>query len=102
MEHVLEKRFPLNSEDYKLYEEVGEGVSASVYRALCVPLNEIVAIKVLDLEKCNNDLVCRLHIVFIFYSTSPFHLNGACLYSMTCEVIKRMISIIIIHYIVWC
>lgn len=58
MEHVLEKRFPLSAEDYKLYEEVGEGVSASVYRALCVPLNEIVAIKVLDLEKCNNDLVC--------------------------------------------
>lgn len=57
MEHVLEKKFPLNAKDYKLYEEVGEGVSATVYRALCVPLNEIVAIKVLDLEKCNNDLV---------------------------------------------
>ena len=89
MEHVLEKRFPLNAEDYTLYEEVGEGVSASVYRALCVPLNEIVAIKVLDLEKCNNDLVCRLYIVSIFYSTSPFHLNGACLDSMTCEIIKK-------------
>ncbi|KAI3748085.1 hypothetical protein L6452_10944 [Arctium lappa] len=50
------KKFPVNAKDYKLYEEVGEGVSASVYRALCVPLNEIVAIKVLDLEKCNNDL----------------------------------------------
>ncbi|XP_071738985.1 serine/threonine-protein kinase BLUS1 [Rutidosis leptorrhynchoides] len=50
------KKFPLNANDYKLYEEVGEGVSASVYRALCVPLNEIVAIKVLDLEKCNNDM----------------------------------------------
>jgi serine/threonine-protein kinase OSR1/STK39 len=57
MEHVSEKRFPLNAKDYKLYEEVGEGVSATVYRALCVPLNEIIAIKVLDLEKCNNDLV---------------------------------------------
>ncbi|XP_028771226.1 serine/threonine-protein kinase BLUS1 isoform X2 [Neltuma alba] len=56
MEHVSEKRFPLNAKDYKLYEEVGEGVSATVYRALCVPLNKIVAIKVLDLEKCNNDL----------------------------------------------
>lgn len=53
-----DKRFPLDAKEYKLYEEVGEGVSASVYRALCVPLNEIVAIKVLDLEKCNNDLVC--------------------------------------------
>ncbi|RVX08685.1 Serine/threonine-protein kinase fray2 [Vitis vinifera] len=54
MEH--EKKFPLDAKDYKLYEEVGEGVSATVYRALCIPLNEIVAIKVLDLEKCNNDL----------------------------------------------
>lgn len=52
-----EKRFPLNAQDYILYEEVGEGVSATVYRALCVPFDEIVAIKVLDLEKCNNDLV---------------------------------------------
>ncbi|KAI7749222.1 hypothetical protein M8C21_002828 [Ambrosia artemisiifolia] len=53
---VPKQKFPVNAEDYKLYEEVGEGVSASVYRALCVPLNVIVAIKVLDLEKCNNDL----------------------------------------------
>ncbi|KAH7658725.1 Non-specific serine/threonine protein kinase protein [Dioscorea alata] len=56
MEHEVQKRFPANPKEYKLYEEVGEGVSATVYRALCVPLNEIVAIKVLDLEKCNNDL----------------------------------------------
>ncbi|KAI3665959.1 hypothetical protein L6452_44594 [Arctium lappa] len=53
---VPKHKFPVNAEDYKLYEEVGEGVSASVHRALCVPLNKIVAIKVLDLEKCNNDL----------------------------------------------
>ncbi|KAB1200777.1 Serine/threonine-protein kinase fray2 [Morella rubra] len=46
-------------EDYKLYEEVGEGGSAKVYRALCVPFNEIVAVKVFDLEKCKNDLSPR-------------------------------------------
>ncbi|XP_074370955.1 uncharacterized protein LOC141712070 isoform X1 [Apium graveolens] len=51
-----ERRFPINAQDYILYEEVGDGVSATVYRALCVPFDEIVAIKVLDLEKCNNDL----------------------------------------------
>ncbi|XXG65565.1 hypothetical protein AAC387_Pa05g3233 [Persea americana] len=56
MAHASEKKFPVSSKDYKLYEEVGEGVSATVYRALCIPLDEIVAIKVLDLEKCNNDL----------------------------------------------
>ena len=60
MAHASEKKFPVSSKDYKLYEEVGEGVSATVYRALCIPLDEIVAIKVLDLEKCNNDLVCWL------------------------------------------
>ncbi|KAL1077453.1 hypothetical protein V6Z11_D10G095900 [Gossypium hirsutum] len=61
MEHPLEKRYPVSAQDYKLYEEVGDGVSATVFRALCIPLNEIVAIKVLDLEKCNNDLdgICR-------------------------------------------
>lgn len=60
MEHGLEKRFPTDPKDYKLYEEVGEGVSATVYRALCIPLNQIVGIKVLDLEKRSNDLVCSL------------------------------------------
>ncbi|XP_030530883.1 STE20-like serine/threonine-protein kinase isoform X3 [Rhodamnia argentea] len=56
MEPALEKKYPVNAKDYKLYEEVGEGVSATVYRALCIPFNEIVAVKVLDLERCNNDL----------------------------------------------
>ncbi|KAJ1259388.1 hypothetical protein BS78_10G150900 [Paspalum vaginatum] len=57
MEHaLLSQRFPTDANEYKLYEEIGEGVSATVYRALCVPLDIMVAIKVLDLEKCNNDL----------------------------------------------
>lgn len=57
MEHaLLSRRFPTDANEYKLYEEIGEGVSATVYRALCVPLDIMVAIKVLDLEKCNNDL----------------------------------------------
>ncbi|CAA7031378.1 unnamed protein product [Microthlaspi erraticum] len=56
MESGSEKKFPLNAKDYKLCEEIGDGVSATVHRALCIPLNEVVAIKVLDLEKCNNDL----------------------------------------------
>jgi len=59
MEHALiSRRFPTDPNEYKLYEEIGEGVSATVYRALCIPVDILVAIKVLDLEKCNNDLVC--------------------------------------------
>ncbi|KAM0913224.1 hypothetical protein ACQ4PT_012288 [Festuca glaucescens] len=57
MEHAPPNRgFPTDPKEYKLYEEVGEGVSATVFRALCVPLNTFVAIKVLDLEKCSSDL----------------------------------------------
>ncbi|KAE8021536.1 hypothetical protein FH972_007419 [Carpinus fangiana] len=103
MEYVPEKKFPVNAKDYKLYEEVGEGVSASVYRALCVPLNEIVAIKVLDLEKCNNDLdgirrevqtmtlidhpnVLRAHCSFTtshsLWVVMPYMAGGSCLHIM--------------------
>lgn len=64
MAQASDKKFPLSAKDYKLYEEVGEGVSATVYRALCIPLDEVVAIKVLDLEKCNSDLVCNFLLLF--------------------------------------
>ncbi|XP_065876901.1 uncharacterized protein [Euphorbia lathyris] len=103
MDHISEKRFPVNAKDYKLYEEVGEGVSATVYRALCIPLNEIVAIKVLDLERCNNDLdgirrevqamtlmdhpnVLRAHCSFTaghsLWVVMPYMAGGSCLHIM--------------------
>ena len=40
------KKYPIGAEHYDLYEEIGHGVSASVHRALCIPFNEIVAIKI--------------------------------------------------------
>ncbi|KAL6325373.1 hypothetical protein AAG906_023218 [Vitis piasezkii] len=104
MEH--EKKFPLDAKDYKLYEEVGEGVSATVYRALCIPLNEIVAIKVLDLEKCNNDLdgirrevqtmslidhpnLLQAHCSFTsghtLWVVMPYMAGGSCLHIMKSE-----------------
>ncbi|KAK0591290.1 hypothetical protein LWI29_038016 [Acer saccharum] len=103
MEHISEKRFPCNAKDYRLYEEVGEGVSATVYRALCIPLNEIVAIKALDLEKCNNDFdgirrevqtmilidhpnVLRAHCSFTadhsLWVVMPYMAGGSCLHIM--------------------
>ena len=57
MARMLEKKYPVDCKNYKLHEEIGEGVSVTVYRALCIPFNEIVAVKVLDLEKCGYDLV---------------------------------------------
>ncbi|XP_060191324.1 serine/threonine-protein kinase BLUS1 [Lycium barbarum] len=103
MEQLSEKKFPVNAKDYKLYEEVGDGVSATVYRALCIPLDEVVAIKVLDLEKCNNDLdgirrevqtmilidhpnVLRAHCSFTaghsLWVVMPFMAGGSCLHIM--------------------
>ena len=51
------RSYPLVASEYKLFEEVGQGVSATVYRAHCLTYNEVVAIKSLDLEKCNSNLV---------------------------------------------
>lgn len=103
MAHHFERRFPANPKDYKLYEEVGEGVSATVYRAICIPLNETVAIKVLDLEKCNNDLdgirrevqtmtlinhpnLLRAHCSFTadhsLWVVMPYMAGGSCLHIM--------------------
>jgi serine/threonine protein kinase len=65
---VLNRRLPADSNEYKLYEEIGEGVSATVYRALCVPLDVVVAIKVLDLEKCSNDLVSYVPYQVYFFT----------------------------------
>ncbi|WCJ26630.1 Protein kinase superfamily protein [Euphorbia peplus] len=51
-----QKSFSVNSNDYKLLEEIGYGASATVFRAIYLPSNEIVAVKCLDLDRCNSNL----------------------------------------------
>jgi len=63
------RRYPIHVDDYELYEEIGQGVSAIVYRALCKPLDEVVAVKVLDFERTNSDLV----------RATPFYFHFICL-----------------------
>lgn len=41
---------------YELLEQIGDGGTATVHRALYLPFNQIVAVKCLDLERCNNNL----------------------------------------------
>ncbi|KAF6136211.1 hypothetical protein GIB67_036891, partial [Kingdonia uniflora] len=48
--------FSTNPSDYKLLEEVGYGGSATVHRAIYLPSNEVIAVKCLDLDRCNNNL----------------------------------------------
>ncbi|XP_024972086.1 serine/threonine-protein kinase OSR1-like [Cynara cardunculus var. scolymus] len=95
------KKYPVGAEHYVLYEEIGQGVSASVFRALCIPSNEIVAIKVLDFERGNSDLnnisreaqtmilvdhpnVLKSHCSFVndhnLWVVMPFMPGGSCLH----------------------
>ncbi|KAE8707972.1 hypothetical protein F3Y22_tig00110365pilonHSYRG00105 [Hibiscus syriacus] len=66
------KKYPIGPEHYTLYEEVGQGVSASVYRALCIPLNDVVPTKILDFERENCDLcwfiLTALHILLVDFA----------------------------------
>ncbi|CAA6670271.1 unnamed protein product [Spirodela intermedia] len=95
------RKYPIHAEEYELYEEVGQGVSACVYKARCIPLNEIVAIKVIDFEKHNSDLrnisreaqtltlvdhpnVLNAHCSFVndhtLWIVMPYMAGGSCLH----------------------
>ncbi|XP_060205314.1 uncharacterized protein LOC132633106 isoform X2 [Lycium barbarum] len=95
------KKYPIGPEHYTLFEEVGQGVSASVHRALCIPINEVVAIKILDFERDNSDLnnisreaqtmvlvdhpnVLKSHCSFVsdhnLWVIMPYMAGGSCLH----------------------
>ncbi|CAN0862630.1 Serine/threonine-protein kinase fray2 [Linum grandiflorum] len=95
------KKYPIGPENYLLYEEIGQGVSATVRRALCVPFDEVVAIKILDFERENVDLanisrevqtmilvdhpnVLKSHCSFVsdhnLWVVMPFMAGGSCLH----------------------
>ncbi|KAL4559846.1 hypothetical protein LXL04_031992 [Taraxacum kok-saghyz] len=95
------KKYPVGAQHYELYEEIGQGVSASVFRARCIPNKEIVAVKVLDFERSNSDLnnisreaqtmilvdhpnVLKSHCSFVndhnLWVVMPFMPGGSCLH----------------------
>ncbi|XVF74199.1 hypothetical protein PTKIN_Ptkin13bG0091100 [Pterospermum kingtungense] len=95
------KKYPIGPEYYTLHEEIGQGVSASVHRAVCIPFNEVVAIKILDFERDNCDLnnisreaqtmilvdhpnVLKSHCSFVsdhnLWVVMPYMAGGSCLH----------------------
>ncbi|KAJ7528478.1 hypothetical protein O6H91_15G005200 [Diphasiastrum complanatum] len=97
------KSYPLVSTDYELLEEVGQGVSAIVYRAICTPFKEVVAIKSLDMERCNSSLddirreaqtmslidhpnvvkaYCSFMVGQFLWVVMPYMAGGSCLHIM--------------------
>jgi len=53
-----EVKYPLGAESYRLLCKIGSGVSAVVYKAVCLPLGSsaVVAIKAIDLERSRANL----------------------------------------------
>ncbi|KAI3469126.1 hypothetical protein Pfo_025789 [Paulownia fortunei] len=97
------KNYSVNPNDYKLLEEVGYGASATVYRAMYLPSNEVVAVKCLDLDRCNSNLddirreaqtmilidhpnVIKAYCSFVvncnLWVVMPFMAEGSCLHLM--------------------
>ncbi|KNA14090.1 hypothetical protein SOVF_110880 [Spinacia oleracea] len=97
------RSYTVNSNDYKLLEEIGFGASATVFRAIYIPYNEVVAIKCLDLDRCNSNLddirreaqmmslidhpnVVRAFCSFVvdrnLWVVMPFMAEGSCLHLM--------------------
>ncbi|KAK6162227.1 hypothetical protein DH2020_002068 [Rehmannia glutinosa] len=97
------RNYSVNPNDYKLLEEVGYGASATVYRAMYLPSNEVVAVKCLDLDRCNSNLddirreaqlmtlidhpnVIKAHCSFVvdcnLWVVMPFMAEGSCLHLM--------------------
>jgi serine/threonine protein kinase len=98
-----QRGFSMNPKDYKLMEEIGHGASAVVYRAIYLPTNEVVAIKCLDLDRCNSNLddirresqtmslidhpnviksFCSFSVDHSLWVVMPFMAQGSCLHLM--------------------
>ncbi|XP_042427167.1 STE20/SPS1-related proline-alanine-rich protein kinase-like isoform X2 [Zingiber officinale] len=99
----VKRSYSASPNDYKLLEEVGYGASATVYRAIYLPSNEFVAVKRLDLDRCNSNLddirreaqtmslidhpnVIRAYCSFVveqyLWVVMPFMAGGSCLHLM--------------------
>eukprot|EP01136_Pigoraptor_vietnamica_P001323 Opistho-1_new@27789 len=54
--HRTALEFSNNKDDYELLDPIGKGATACVYAALFKPLNEKVAVKVIDLERYGGNI----------------------------------------------
>ncbi|XP_049376337.1 uncharacterized protein LOC125841280 isoform X2 [Solanum stenotomum] len=97
------RNYSANPNDYKLLEEIGYGASATVYRAIYLPYNEVIAVKCLDLDRCNSNLddirreaqtmslidhpnviksFCSFVVENYLWVVMPFMAEGSCLHLM--------------------
>ncbi|EOY23910.1 Serine/threonine-protein kinase fray2 isoform 2 [Theobroma cacao] len=98
-----QRSYSANPSDYRLLEEVGYGASATVYRAIYLPFNDVVAVKCLDLDRCSSNLddirreaqtmslidhpnviraLCSFVVDRNLWVVMPFMSEGSCLHLM--------------------
>ncbi|CAL9780910.1 unnamed protein product, partial [Musa acuminata subsp. burmannicoides] len=99
----VRRSYSASSDDYGLLEEVGYGASATVFRAIYLPTKEIVAVKRLDLDRCNSNFddirreaqtmslidhpnliraYCSFVVERFLWVVMPFMDEGSCLHLM--------------------
>jgi hypothetical protein len=63
------REFPIRPADYELLEPIGDGGTAIVHRARCLPLDgEVVAVKIMNMsQRTESDVVC-MYAVFQYHS----------------------------------
>ncbi|KAK4856104.1 hypothetical protein QYF36_014107 [Acer negundo] len=81
-------QYPLDSNSYKILDEIGVGVSAIVYKAACVPMNStVVAIKAIDLDQSRADLdIIRRESKTMLLLSHPNILNAHCSFTVDCRL----------------
>ncbi|XVE81783.1 hypothetical protein DITRI_Ditri15bG0093600 [Diplodiscus trichospermus] len=77
-------QFPLDSDSYKIIDEIGGGIGAVVYKAECVPIGStVVAIKAIDLGQSKADLDdIRREIETASLLSHPNILNAHCSFTV--------------------
>ena len=62
------KEYPADINAYHIISEIGKGSSATVYKAECLTYHELVAIKIIDLERVQGPLQDALVFILSFIS----------------------------------
>lgn len=77
-------QFPLDSSSYRIIDEIGVGVSAVVYKAICIPMNSaVVAIKSIDLDRSRADFDdIRREAQILSLLSHPNILNAHCSFTV--------------------
>ena len=71
---IRKREFPIRAADYELLEPVGDGATAVVRRARCLPLGgEVVAVKIMNMAHRTESDVVRTYLRALVFSLVITH-----------------------------